>query len=84
MHKLNPDQQEALADLRDSDGANVLLIEAQNRIVIMENDVLTLLLDGTNDSELVRRKLKVEGARKLYGDLVQILKKPVVNKKGPK
>lgn len=75
MPKLNQDQVESLAELREFDGVKALLQEMMNCVEAIEKDVLSVVMTGSNDAELVHRKLKAEGARKLYNDLVKVLGK---------
>lgn len=72
MPKLTQDQQEALLELRDNDGVRPLLIEIENRVEVMEHEVITASVD--NRDELIHRKLRAEGARKLLLDITKILK----------
>lgn len=73
MHKLNQEDREALAELRQGEGIKPLLMEIENRVLVLEKEVLNVNLDGTNNHELIARKLRAEGARKLFNDLRQIL-----------
>lgn len=75
MIKLTQDQLDDLAELRGSDGARALIVEIHNQVEMLERDVLAMALTSTNEHELVHRKLKAEGARKIYMDLVKILTK---------
>jgi hypothetical protein len=75
--KLTAEQQEALAELKNSDGVKPLLLELENRLEVIERDVLQHVLDGkdTSERELLYRKMRYEGAQKFYRELKAILAK---------
>lgn len=69
MHKLTPDQQQALLDLREHEGAKALMLEVANAVEQMNAAVSRVPLGlGEIDHaerEIVYKRLEAQGAEKL-------------------
>lgn len=89
--RLSGEQQEMLDDLKQHEGIKAFMMAMEDRLYKIESDVLNMVLDGTNDHELVQRKCRSEGARRLWNDIKTILnknpevirRKPTTNDKKP-
>lgn len=66
LNKLSAEALDALRDLLKHEGVKALLFEIDNLTLNIEQDVLKLYLDGSNEKELLIRKARAEGARRLY------------------
>ena len=71
--RLTQEQQEMLDDLKAHEGVKAFLISVEDRLYKLESDVISFPLDGSNDHELIQRKCRAEGARKLWNDIKSIL-----------
>lgn len=71
--KLSQDQNEALAEV-DPDGIRAIMAVVESRVEVMERDVLSLPLTKDSEVELIYRKARAEGARKLYNMALLALK----------
>ncbi len=75
--KLSQEQSEALTDLlQNTNGMRALLIRIEQIVAHIEQQVLTLPLTPDTEGELVHRKARAEGARKVSNDLRALLKLP--------
>ena len=73
--KLSQDQNEALLELLElSDGVSALMFVVENLVREQERDLLSLPLSKDTEQELIYRKGRAEGARKLYVSLLLALK----------
>jgi len=75
--KLSQEQSEALTDLvQNTEGMRALLIRIEQIVAHIEAQVLNMQLTPDTESELVYRKARAEGARKVSNDLRALLKLP--------
>lgn len=73
MHKLTLDQQQELEEIKQAPGRIPLYLELENRVIAFENDVLTASVAEDDGKDLIYKKLKAEGARRLLRDLQKML-----------
>lgn len=74
MRKLSQDQREALNNLaEDSDGCEAFIFSVENAVLYMEADVLHSPIVAGRENEVLYKKLKAEGARKLLEETKKLL-----------
>ena len=74
MRQLTQDQREALSNLtEDSEGCNAFLFALENAILAVEMEVLRSPIFAGKENDVLYKKLRAEGGRKLLEEARKLL-----------
>lgn len=73
--KLTQDQHEALAELLENkDGMNVMFLMLESVVQRLERDVVAVPLSEATEKDVIYRKARAEGARRVQTELLAATK----------